>query len=159
MLLHHSGGLRRAEIARRLGVHRSTVSRDIDELSSYLPIIEDDDGILRIDKRGYLTSVSLTMFELEALHLSARLFSREMKFPFPHAAAALRKLAEAQGRVSDMLAARIRDSADEIELSASGFSKSQVRYRVIIEKLGLAISEMRPITAYHKLQNNAPQLS
>jgi predicted DNA-binding transcriptional regulator YafY len=149
MLLHHSGGLRRAEIARRLGVHRSTVSRDIDELTSYRPIIEDDDGVLRIDKRGYLTSVSLTMFELEALHLSARLFSRVMKFPFPHAAAALRKLAEAQSRVSDALAARIKDSADEIELSASGFTESQIRYREIIEKLGLAISEMRPITACH----------
>lgn len=149
LLLQQPRGLRRAEIARRLGVHRATISRDIDLLSRRLPLVEDDDGYLWIDKRGYLTHVSLSMFELEALHLSARLFSRVMKFPFPHASGALRKLAEAQGRVSTALAERIRDTAEEIELSASGFSETQQRYRELIEKLGLAISEMRPITAYH----------
>lgn len=149
LLLQQTKGIKRAEIARRLGVHRATISRDIDLLSASLPIIEDEEGHLRIDKRGYLTNVSLTMFELEALHLSARLFSKVMKFPFPHAAGALRKLAEAQGKVSSTLADRIRDSAEEIELSTSCFPKTHGRYRGVIEKLGLAISEMRPVTLVH----------
>lgn len=36
LLLAHPEGLHRAEIARRLGVHRSTVGRDIDELSLHV---------------------------------------------------------------------------------------------------------------------------
>ena len=149
LLLQHTTGLKRADIARRLGVHRATISRDIDSLSKSLPIIEEDDGRLRIDKKGYLTSVSLTMFELEALHLSARLFSRVMKFPFPHAAGALRKLSEAQGKVSVALSDRIKDTANEIEISTSSFAKTHERYRDTIEELGIAISEFRPVEVTH----------
>lgn len=149
LLLQQTRGLKRSEIARRLGVHRATISRDICSLSRSLPIIEEDDGRLRIDKKGYLTNVSLSMLELEALHLSARLFFKVMKFPFPHAAGALRKLSEAQGRVSIALSERIRETAEEIEISTSSFTKTHDRYREIIEKLGIAISEFRPVEVTH----------
>lgn len=149
LLLQHPGGITRAELSRRLGVHKSTIGRDITAMSKDYPICENESGRLSIDKRGYLTSVFLTMFELESLHLSARLFSRVMKFPFPHAAAALRKLAEAQGRVSRALADRIKETAEEIETSAPGLSEVFLHYRTIIEQLGIAISEERPITFRH----------
>jgi predicted DNA-binding transcriptional regulator YafY len=149
LLLQQTLGLRRAEIARRLGVHKATISRDIAELSLSFPVIESDEGYLRIDKRGYLSNVSLNMFELEALHLAARLFLKDMRFPFPHAASALRKLAAAQGKVSHSLAERIKESAEEIDEAASRFPQSCGHYREITEKLGLAISEMRPVTISH----------
>ena len=145
LLLAHPEGLRRAEIARRLGVNRSTISRDVDALSHAVPITESDDARLRLDRRGYLTTIRLTMFELEALHLAARLFARVMKFPFPHASAALRKLADAQGRVSLRLADRIRETADEIERFPLRAAVTAAQYRTVVEQLGTAITENRPV--------------
>ncbi|POQ98822.1 DNA-binding transcriptional regulator [Alkalispirochaeta sphaeroplastigenens] len=155
LLLDQPDGLSRSEIAGRLGVHRSTIGRDITSLTSILPLQESDSGRLFLDKKGYLTTIRLTMFELEALHLAARLFARVMKFPFPHASAALRKLADAQGRVSIRLADRIRETAEEIERFPSGSGHQPgVRYRAIMEQLGIAITEYRPIEVTHYSRNH-----
>lgn len=51
LLLHsHPEGLRRAEIARRLGVHRSTISRYVDELKQYIDIYEEN-NLIKIKSR------------------------------------------------------------------------------------------------------------
>ena len=149
LLLDHPTGLRRAEIASRLGIHKSTAGRDITALSSRIPILEQPDGRLTVERSGYLTTVRLTMFELEALHLSGRLFARVMKFPFPHASAALRKLAEAQGKVSPVLAERIRETAEDIDHFPAGAAGDVTGYRQTIETLGQAISELRPVRLLH----------
>jgi len=86
------------DIARWMAVDRSSVTRDIPESSLSRPIIEEDDRQARFDRAGYMTAIHLTMLELEASHLATRLLARVMEFPFPHASAALRKLAEAEGR-------------------------------------------------------------
>lgn len=41
ILRGHPEGLRKSDIARRLGVHRSTIGRYIDELKQYSDIYED----------------------------------------------------------------------------------------------------------------------
>ena len=41
ILRSHPEGLRKSDIARRLGVHRSTIGRYIDELKQYSNIYED----------------------------------------------------------------------------------------------------------------------
>ncbi|MEX2445565.1 MAG: WYL domain-containing transcriptional regulator [Alkalispirochaeta sp.] len=154
LLLAHPEGLLRVDIARRLGVHRSTVTRDIAELSVVRPIVEEDDRRVRLDRAGYVTAIHLTMFELEALHLSARLFARVMKFPFPHASAALRKLAEAQGRVSPRLSDWMRETADEIESFPVASAEITTRYRTVIEQLGEAITDGRPVIAHYHSRNH-----
>lgn len=154
LLLAHPEGLFRADIARRLGVHRSTVTRDITELSRTRPILEEDDRRVRLERGNYATAIHLTMFELEALHLAARLFARVMKFPFPHASAALRKLAAAQGRVSPRLAGWMRDTADEIESFPVASAEVTTRYRTIIEQLGEAITDSRPVVAHYYSRTN-----
>ena len=69
LLRSHPEGLRRAEIARRLGVHRSTISRYVEDLSQYINIYEennllyigDEDVTIRIvypcAKKGGLVSL------------------------------------------------------------------------------------------------------
>ena len=49
ILLDHPEGLTRTEIARRLDIHRSTVARNIDELSALIPIWEDEKGLSPTD--------------------------------------------------------------------------------------------------------------
>jgi len=149
LLLDHPEGLYQIELARRLGVHKSTMCRDVAILSTMLPLFEEADGRIRLNKNGYLHTLRLTMHELEALHLSARLYCKVMKFPFPHASAALRKLAEAQGKVSPALASRIRDTAEELDYFISSNSTEYSAYRKIIEDLGIAISEKRPVITSH----------
>lgn len=149
MLIDYPEGLLKAEIARRLGVHRSTIGRDIDEITRFLPIYETEENRVCIDRSLYLTTIKLTMFELEALHLAARLFARVMKFPFPHAAAALRKLAAAQGTVSPRLAERMTKTAEEIELFPVTAGVRSGGYRKIVEQLGVAITDSRLITIKH----------
>lgn len=100
LLLHSERGKTQSELAKIFGVSKATIHRDIQSLSTGGYIYEDDSRRLRMDPSQYLHNVRLSMYELEALHLSARLFSRVMKFPFPHASSALRKLADAQRRVS-----------------------------------------------------------
>ncbi len=154
LLIAHPEGLHRADVARRLGVHRSTIGRDITELSHYLPVLEDDEQRISLDRRRYLTTSKLTMFELEFLHLAARLFARVMKFPFPHASAALRKLANAQGTVSLRLARRMRSTADDIDTFPSSASTASTHYRNMIEQLGIAITDGRSVWAEHYSRNH-----
>ncbi len=61
MLLTHPQGLHKAEIARKLGVNRSTVGRYIDELSSRHPVpipIYEEDGLIKINRDKYLNYIS-----------------------------------------------------------------------------------------------------
>ena len=146
LLLHTPIGYTQSELVSRLGVSKSTVHRDIQYMSLKLPVLEDGNRY-RIDPTGYLHNIRLSMHELEALHLSARLFARVMKFPFPHASAALRKLADAQSRVSQALADQILQTAEDIDGFSSPIDYS--RYRSVIEQLGRAMSESRPVQATH----------
>lgn len=59
LLLAHPEGITRAEIGRRLSVHRSTAMRYITELSILLPIWEDDNGRVGIERDDYLKSLGL----------------------------------------------------------------------------------------------------
>lgn len=149
IIINHPDGITRSEIARRLQVDRSTIGRDIDWMSQRFSLIEDDDRKLFLDKRNFLSNIQLTMFEMEALHLAAKLFQKVMKFPFPHGAALMRKLAHAQGKVSKAIADRMKDTAELIDRATPSLSIQYQRYQEVIEKLGVAISEYRPVLITH----------
>ena len=54
LLISHTEGLRKAQIATRLGVARSTAGRYVTALTDLVPIVEEDDGRLWIDRSRYL---------------------------------------------------------------------------------------------------------
>jgi len=114
ILLAFPEGLRKAEIARRLGVHRSTVGRYIEELSQRLPIWEDD-NLVGINRDDYLTQVRLTIHESMAVHLAARLMTTRTDKHNPHAAAALRKLGQALERFAPLVSQHLLASAEVMD--------------------------------------------
>jgi len=115
LLLEHPEGLSQAEIARRVGVNRSTVYRYLPDLTNRFAIYEADDGRLAIDRDHYLMNVRLTLHESMALHLAARLMATRTDKRNPHAAAALRKLGLALEKLAPRIAEHLCVSAEVME--------------------------------------------
>ncbi len=147
LLLLHPEGMLRTQIAARLGVERSTAGRYVSELPDLVPIVEEDDGRLWIDRSRYLAPVRLSAHELESICLAYRLFSRKIRLPFPHAAASLRKLAIAAERASAFLSRRLSDTADSLD--AHSLPRFTRKYRQVLETLIAASSEHRTVRLQH----------
>jgi predicted DNA-binding transcriptional regulator YafY len=147
LLLSHPEGLRRAQIAIRLGVERSTAGRYVTALTSLVPIVEEDDGRLWIDRSRYLPPVRLSAHESESVRLAFRLFSRKIRLPFPHASACLRKLAVATERASPRLCRRLQETADSLDCHA--FPSFTRKYREVMERLIEASADHRAVRLCH----------
>jgi CRISPR-associated endonuclease/helicase Cas3 len=150
LLLAHPQGLHRAEIARRLGVHRSTVGRDVDELSRRIPIWEDG-NLLGINHDDYLTHVRLTIHESMALHLAARLLATRMDKHNPHAAAALRKLGNALEKFAPQVSRHLLASADVMDDVGQ---RHDPVYLDVLETLTRAWSQGQMVHLWHRHEDS-----
>ena len=92
ILRSHPEGLRKSDIARRLGVHRSTVGRYIDELSQYSEIYEDN-NLVKIAPRNDEEPLALSVYESLALNMGVEMLLKNTEFRTPHLASGLRKIA------------------------------------------------------------------
>src|SRR5690606_24337201 len=81
------------QMAERLGVNRSTVFRDRQELELEIPFIQDEEGRWQIDRRRYLSNIRVNLPEALSLYLAARRTSQQTRFAQTHVASALEKLA------------------------------------------------------------------
>lgn len=115
LLLAHPSGIRKAEIARRLGVHRSTAARYVDELGSLLPITEDPSGLIGINRDSYLNHIRLTIHESLSVYLACRLMADRMDRFNPHSASAVRKLGQSLHGFSPTIASQIVSEAEKFE--------------------------------------------
>lgn len=147
LLLAHPAGLSKAEIARRMGVHRATIGRDIEALSLEVPIVESDDGRLSLNRDDYVTEVRLTIHESLALHLATRLLATRMDRFNPHAAAALRKLGEALRSFSPLVSHHLLMSADVMDSQAQ---RQDPVYLEVLETLTQAWSQGRKVHVWHR---------
>jgi len=147
MLLAHPEGLTQAEIARRLGVHRSTVLRYIPHLPGHIYIDDLDGNRWKVDRSAYLMHVRFTLHEALAVHLAARLLATRSDKHNPHAATALRKLGLALERLAPHVSQHLRQSADVMDDAAR---RHDPVYLQALEKLTLAWAEGRKVRVWHR---------
>ena len=148
LLWAHPEGLTQSEIARRIHVNRSTISRYLGK--DHLPpsIYEDDlDGNkLKIDRAADLTKTSFNLNEVMALHLSARLLATRMDKQNPHAASALRKLGIALQRLDKNISQHMLRSAEVMDEAAT---RRDPVYLSVLETLTEAWSAGRKVQVSH----------
>jgi CRISPR-associated endonuclease/helicase Cas3 len=150
LLLAHPAGLSQAEIARRLGVNRSTIYRYLPDLTKRFAIYELDDGRLAIDRDHYLMNVRLTLHESMAVHLAARLMATRSDKQNPHAAAALRKLGLALQKLAPRVAEHLQASASVMEDQAQ---RHDPVYLHALEALTRAWSDGQVAHVWHRMED------
>jgi len=146
LLLAHAEGLAQAEIARRLGVNRSTIHRYLPDLGRFC-VYDTGDGRLAIDRDHYLTGVRLTLHEAMALHLAARLMATRTDKHNPHAASALRKLGLALERLAPLISRHLLTSAGVMDDQAR---RHDPVYLEVLETLTRAWSQGRMVHLWHR---------
>jgi predicted DNA-binding transcriptional regulator YafY len=118
ILRGHPEGLRKSDIARRLGVHRSTIGRYIEELKQYSDIYEDKNLVKILPKEGE-EPLALSIYESLALNMGAELLLSNSEYTNPHLASGLRKIAVGMQNYAPKISANIVQLADEIQNEAS----------------------------------------
>ena len=146
LLLSHQRGTCRSEIARRLGVHRSTAARYVAELTSLTPVYEDDEGLVAIDRDRYLNHIRLTIHESLSIYLASRLMVDRMDRFNPHAASALRKMGQSLHSFAPTIASHITAEAEKLE--GSRVRRDPV-YLKVLETLTRGWSESRIVRVLH----------
>lgn len=149
LLLTHPEGLTQAEIARRLGVNRSTINRYLPDLDRFC-IYETDGGRLAIDRDHYLMNVRLTLHEAMALHLAARLMATHADKQNPHAAAALRKLGLALEKLAPRVAEHLKTSAGVMD---DAVQRHDPVYLSVLETLTRAWSDGKVAHVWHRMED------
>lgn len=113
-LLSKPEGATRRQIADALGVHRSTIGRCIDDLSFNVPITENENKIISINRTEYLNNIKLNIHEVLTLYLAVRLLNSTFKIYSPHLYTAMKKTAEAVKKMSPLFSKFIKLTAEEI---------------------------------------------
>lgn len=150
LLWAHPEGLTRAEIARRLGVNRSTITKYLDNDQLPPSIYEEDDGRLKLDRSADLTKASFSLHEVMAIHLATRLLATRTDKQNPHAASALRKLGKALERLDKNISAHLLRSADVMDEDRA--FRDPV-YLKVLETLTEAWSAGRKVKVQHQMEN------
>lgn len=115
LLLANPKGLTKSEIARRLGIHRSTAAEYLDDLGYLVPVYEPVPDQYAINREMYQVEVLLTIHEAMALHLASRLLTTRTDKHYPHAAKALRALGSALEEIAPKVSKHLRLSADVLD--------------------------------------------
>ena len=150
LLIEHPEGMTQAELARRLGVHRSTIYRNLPDLDA--PVYEEH-GRLFIDRKAYLIDVRFSLHEALSVHLAARLLATTLDRQNPHAAAALRKLSIALEPRAPHVSRHLARSADQIDEDAQW---QDPNYLHILETLTYAWAEGRKVNIWYRKDETDP---
>ena len=134
LLLHsHPEGLRRAEIARRLGVHRSTISRYVDKLKEYIDIYEEN-NLIKIRSKLEDENIALSVYESLAFNFSAEMLADSAEFQNPHLASGLRKIALNMRSYAPKISENLVNLAEQIDLQLQQ-KKESSKFNAVLEVL------------------------
>lgn len=147
LLLAHPEGLSQSDIARKLGVNRSTVNRYLPDLPAHIYIDDMDGCRWKIDRQAYLVNVRFNLNEAMAVHLASRLLATRMDRQNPHAASALHKLGLSLQALAPFISRYIAQSADKM---GSAKQKQDPVYLQALEKLTLAWAEGKKVQVWHR---------
>jgi predicted DNA-binding transcriptional regulator YafY len=93
LLQRHPQGLKPGELARELGVNRSTIHRDLNEISQDVFLQELEGGRYFIDPATYTRSVRLSSAEALTIYIALRRFIRQTSHAPDFFASAIQKIA------------------------------------------------------------------
>lgn len=151
LLLAYPEGLRAAEIARRLEVHRSTILRCIADLPKHIYIDDLDEERWKIDRSNYVVHIRLNLHEGMGVHLSTRLLANHMDKKNPHAASALRKIGDSLDKLAPQISHHLALSADVMDDESIRYDP---RFLEVLETLTLAWAENRRVKVWHRGKDN-----
>lgn len=134
LLRSHPEGLRRAEIARRLGVHRSTISRYVEDLSRYTDIYEEN-NLIKIRSKDDDDKMALSVYEGLAFNISAEALASNAAFQNPHLASGLRKIAMNMRSYAPRISDNILLVAERIDQEVQRNRGLNARCNAILEVL------------------------
>ena len=124
ILRSHPEGLRKSDIARRLGVHRSTIGRYVEELKQYSSIYEDN-NLIKIVPGNDDEPLALSVYESLALNMGVEMLLQNSEFRTPHLASGLRKIAMGMQSYAPKVSGNIMAIADQIEAEATNGNTRQ----------------------------------
>ena len=134
LLRSHPEGIRRAEIARRLGVHRSTISRYVEDLSEKIDIYEEN-NLIKIRAKEEDGPEMLSVYESLAFNMSAELLASNIEVQNPHLASGLRKIAMNMRSYAPKVSANIFELADKIDEGVKNNRGQSMVFNKILEVL------------------------
>ncbi len=140
LLASRPTGWRTSELAAALGVDPDTIRRDYGALEGLGTGLIKEGHRYRLDHRRALHTVRLTLDQLLALYLAARLLSRYSDEYNPHSAQALDRLADALHLRAPLLAHHIQAAAYEVRLRPV-----KPGYMAVLETLTRAWVERRKV--------------
>lgn len=146
LLANYPNAMTQAEVARRLGVDRSTINRYLTDLPD--SIYMDDDGRLSINIKASMVNLRLNLDETLAIHLGARLMATRMDRHNPHAAAALRKLAIAVEGLTPHLYRHLLAAANTMDDPT--MQRQDPVFREVLETLNLGWATGRKVWVDHQ---------
>ncbi|MGN0906447.1 MAG: helix-turn-helix transcriptional regulator [Bullifex sp.] len=135
LLRSHPEGLRRAEIARRLGVHRSTISRYVEDLSEHIDVYEENNLIKIRQKEDEDENIALSVYESLAFNLSAEVLINNSEIQTPHLASGLRKIAMNMRSYAPKVSDNMLLVAEKIDQEVQKNRSRNTKYNTILEVL------------------------
>ena len=134
LLRSHPEGMRRAEIARRLGVHRSTISRYVEDLSEKIDIYEEN-NLIKIRAKEDEEAEMLSVYESLAFNMSAELLASNIEIQNPHLASGLRTIAMNMQTYAPKVSSNIFALADKIDEGVKRDRGQSMIFNKILEVL------------------------
>ena len=144
LLIDHPEGMTQAELARRLGVHRSTILRNLTDIKA--PIYEEH-GRIFIDREAYLINLHLNLHEALSIHLAGRFMATCMDRRNPHVASAMRKLGISLESLAPLISHFVSSSANSFDDETK---KQDPHYLQVLEKLTLAWAEKKKVQVWYR---------